>query len=65
MAGKSTFLRQNAIIIILAQTGLFVPAEKAEIGLVDKIFQELVRPIILARTINIYGRDDGNSFNIE
>ena len=41
MAGKSTFLRQNAIIIILAQTGLFVPAEKAEIGLVDRIFSRV------------------------
>ena len=41
MAGKSTFLRQNAIIIILAQTGLFVPAEKAELGLVDKIFSRV------------------------
>merc|ERR1711991_206216 len=41
MAGKSTFLRQNAIIIILAQTGLFVPAEKVEIGLVDKIFSRV------------------------
>jgi DNA mismatch repair protein MutS len=41
MAGKSTFLRQNAIIIILAQTGLFVPAEKAEMGLVDKIFSRV------------------------
>ena len=41
MAGKSTFLRQNALIIILAQTGLFVPAEKAEIGLVDKIFSRV------------------------
>ena len=41
MAGKSTFLRQNAIIIILTQTGLFVPAEKAEIGLVDKIFSRV------------------------
>ncbi len=41
MAGKSTFLRQNAIIIILAQTGLFVPAEKTELGLVDKIFSRV------------------------
>ncbi|KAF2754257.1 DNA mismatch repair protein Msh1 [Pseudovirgaria hyperparasitica] len=38
MAGKSTFLRQNALISILAQTGSFVPAGRAEIGLVDKIF---------------------------
>lgn len=38
MAGKSTFLRQNALISILAQVGCFVPAEHAEIGLVDQIF---------------------------
>ncbi len=41
MAGKSTFLRQNAIIILLAQAGLFVPAKKATIGLVDKIFSRV------------------------
>lgn len=38
MAGKSTFLRQNALISVLAQIGCFVPAEDAEIGLVDQIF---------------------------
>ncbi|KAL6715933.1 MutS protein 1 [Lecanora helva] len=38
MAGKSTFLRQNALISILAQVGSFVPAERADIGLVDQIF---------------------------
>ena len=38
MAGKSTFLRQNALISILAQIGCFVPAEYAEIGLIDQIF---------------------------
>ena len=38
MAGKSTFLRQNALISILAQVGSFVPAQSAEIGLVDQIF---------------------------
>ena len=38
MAGKSTFLRQNALISILAQVGSFVPAQHAEIGLVDQIF---------------------------
>lgn len=38
MAGKSTFLRQNALISILAQCGSFVPAESADIGLVDKVF---------------------------
>lgn len=41
MAGKSTFLRQNALITILAQTGCFVPAEYAEIGLVDKVFSRV------------------------
>ena len=41
MAGKSTFLRQNALIIILAQAGFFVPAEAANIGLVDKLFSRV------------------------
>ncbi len=38
MAGKSTYLRQNALIAVLAQIGAFVPAEKAHLGVVDKIF---------------------------
>lgn len=38
MAGKSTYMRQNALIAILAQTGSFVPADYAKIGVVDKIF---------------------------
>lgn len=38
MAGKSTFMRQNALIAILAQMGSFVPADSAKIGLVDKVF---------------------------
>ncbi len=38
MAGKSALLRQTALIVLLAQTGSFVPAESATIGLVDKIF---------------------------
>ncbi|KAI9874712.1 MAG: DNA mismatch repair ATPase msh1 [Pleopsidium flavum] len=41
MAGKSTFLRQNALISILAQVGSFVPAEHAEIGIVDQIFSRV------------------------
>ena len=38
MAGKSTYMRQNALIVILAQIGSFVPADAAKIGVVDKIF---------------------------
>src|SRR5213596_2247577 len=38
MAGKSTYLRQVALVTLLAQIGSFVPARKASIGLVDRIF---------------------------
>ena len=41
MAGKSTYLRQNALIVIMAQAGLFVPANKANIGVFDKIFSRV------------------------
>ncbi|MGH7120444.1 MAG: DNA mismatch repair protein MutS [Acetobacteraceae bacterium] len=41
MAGKSTYLRQNALIAILAQAGLPVPAEKAEIGMIDRLFSRV------------------------
>jgi DNA mismatch repair protein MutS len=41
MAGKSTYLKQVALIVLLAQTGSFVPAHEAEIGIVDRIFTRI------------------------
>ncbi|RYE08550.1 MAG: DNA mismatch repair protein MutS [Hyphomicrobiales bacterium] len=41
MGGKSTFLRQNALIAILAQTGSFVPADSAKIGIIDRVFSRV------------------------
>jgi DNA mismatch repair protein MutS len=49
MAGKSTFLRQNALIAILAQCGLPVPAASAEIGVVDRLFSRVGAADDLAR----------------
>ena len=49
MGGKSTFLRQNALIVLLAQAGGFVPAAKARIGLVDRLFSRVGASDNLAR----------------
>ncbi len=49
MAGKSTFLRQNALIVVLAQAGLPVPAESATIGVVDRLFSRVGAADDLAR----------------
>jgi DNA mismatch repair protein MutS len=49
MAGKSTFLRQNALIAIMAQAGSFVPAKAAHIGVVDRLFSRVGAADDLAR----------------
>jgi DNA mismatch repair protein MutS len=49
MAGKSTFLRQNALIVILAQCGSFVPASSAHIGVVDQLYSRVGAADDLAR----------------
>ena len=49
MGGKSTFLRQNALIVVLAQAGAFVPAQSARLGLVDRLFSRVGASDNLAR----------------
>ncbi|KAI3401631.1 hypothetical protein diail_10232, partial [Diaporthe ilicicola] len=57
MAGKSTFLRQNALITILAQIGCYVPASYAEVGVVDAMFSRV------GSADNLYG--DQSTFMVE
>ena len=56
MAGKSTYLRQVALIVILAQMGSYVPASSATIGLVDRIFTRIGAADDLSTGQSIYGR---------
>ncbi len=49
MAGKSTYLRQNALIVVLAQMGAYVPAREAHIGIVDRLFSRVGAADDLAR----------------
>lgn len=49
MGGKSTFLRQNALIVLLAQAGSFVPAQSARLGIVDRLFSRVGASDNLAR----------------
>src|SRR5207248_7420720 len=49
MAGKSTYLRQNALIAVLAQMGSYVPARRARLGILDKLFSRVGAADDLAR----------------
>ncbi len=54
MAGKSTYLRQNALIILMAQMGSFVPASKAKIGIVDRLYSRVGASDNLARGLSTF-----------
>ena len=75
MAGKSTYIRQGALLVLLAQTGSFIPAKEASIGIVDKIFtrvgasDELIRGqstfmVEMTETANIINNATENSLVI-
>ena len=66
MAGKSTYMRQVALIVLMAQIGSFVPASYAKIGVVDKIFTRVGASDDLSMGQKyFYGRNDGGCINIK
>ncbi|MDR2268758.1 MAG: DNA mismatch repair protein MutS [Rickettsiales bacterium] len=75
MSGKSTYLRQNALIVVLAHLGSFVPADSAEIGIVDQLFSRVGASdnlasgqstfmVEMSETANILNRATSQSFII-
>lgn len=64
MSGKSTYLRQVALAVIMAQMGSFVPARKASIGLVDKIFTRIGASDDLSRGVSTFLAEMAETANI-
>ncbi len=64
MAGKSTYLRQVALIVIMAQIGSFVPASEARIGVVDKIFTRIGASDDLSRGVSTFLAEMSETANI-
>jgi len=64
MAGKSTYLRQVALLVVMAQLGSFVPAKEAKIGVVDKIFTRIGASDDLSRGVSTFLAEMSETANI-